>query len=190
MSDFTDRQKEIIDVSIQLISRGGIQALTTKNISESIGFSEPAIYRHFDSKMDILLGILSYFKDNLESTNSERSAIKSIESIFLRHFQNFTDNSAIAAVVFSEELFQNDKRLSDEVFSIMEYSRTHILSIIEEGQKSGEIRSDISKEHLSLIILGALRLIVTRWRLSDSAFELQTEGVALWESLRTLIQAR
>jgi len=188
MSDFTDRQKEIIDVSIQLIAKGGIQELTIKNISESIGFSEPAVYRHFDSKMDILLGILSYFKDNLKSTTPERSAIKSIESIFLRHFQNFTDNPAIAAIIFSEEIFQNDKRLSDEVFSILEHSRAQILSIIEDGQESGEIRNDISKEQLSLVIQGALRLIVTRWRLSGLAFELQTEGVALWESLRTIIQ--
>ena len=59
---FTKRQTEIINVSIDIIAERGIQNLTIKNISKSIGISEPAIYRHFDTKMDILLAILSYFK--------------------------------------------------------------------------------------------------------------------------------
>lgn len=50
MNDFTVRQKQIIQQSIQLIADKGIQGLTIKNISKSIGISEPAIYRHFDNK--------------------------------------------------------------------------------------------------------------------------------------------
>ncbi len=50
MNDFTVRQKQIIQESIQLIADKGIQGLTIKNISKSIGISEPAIYRHFDNK--------------------------------------------------------------------------------------------------------------------------------------------
>lgn len=194
MNDFTNRQKEIIDVSIQLISEGGIQALTIKNMSENIGISEPAIYRHFDSKMDILLGILSYFKNNTKAilnkiTDSEASTIEKLKLIFLEHFKQFTQNPAMAAVIFSEEIFQNDKRLSDEVFSIMKLNQDKILSIIKEGQKKDQIRSDVSKEQLVLIITGTLRLVVTKWRLSDFSFDLQTEGIKSWNTLIILIKA-
>ena len=51
----TERQQEILDKSIEIISRKGIQGLTIKNLSKEIGISEPAIYRHFESKTDILL---------------------------------------------------------------------------------------------------------------------------------------
>jgi len=192
MTDFTDRQREIIDVSTQLISKGGIQELTIKNISESIGISEPAIYRHFSNKMDILLGILSHFKNNTKSileriTSHEIPAIKQLESIFFRHFQQFTAKPAMAAVIFLEEIFQNEKRLSEEVFLIMKLCQDTISVIIEKGQKSGEIRSDISKEQLSLIIMGTLRLIVTKWRLSSFSFHLEKEGATLWNSIKKLI---
>lgn len=194
MNNFTDRQKEIIDVSIQLISEGGIQALTIKNISDIIGISEPAIYRHFDSKMDILLGVLSYFKNKTKTildriTDSEVSTIEKLKLIFLEHFKQFTQNPAITAVIFSEEIFQNDKRLSDEVFSIMKLNQDKILSIIKEGQKKEQIRSDVSKEQLALIITGSLRLVVKKWRLSNFSFDLQAEGVKSWNTLSILIKA-
>ena len=61
----TERQKEIIEKSIVIIDEKGIQGLTIKNIAKAIGTSEPAIYRHFDSKLDILCTILNGFKENI-----------------------------------------------------------------------------------------------------------------------------
>ena len=54
----TDRQKEIISVSLDLISEKGIQGLTIKNLAQRIGITEPAIYRHYENKIHILLASL------------------------------------------------------------------------------------------------------------------------------------
>lgn len=192
MNTFTERQKEIIDVSIKIIAEKGIQQLTIKNISKSMGISEPAIYRHFDGKMDILLAILSHFKKNshiisAKIISNKTSSIKQIESIFINHFKQFAANPALTAVIFSEEIFQNDKRLAEQVNLIMQLNQNMIIKIIEKGQQNNEIRSDISKKHLSIIIMGALRLIVAKWRLSKYSFDLEQEGTDLWNSINNVI---
>ncbi len=194
MNDFTDRQKQIIEVSINIIAEKGIQQLTIKNISGNLGISEPAIYRHFESKLDILLAIISNFKidsqDAVKRIHSvDRPAIEKIEMIFSTHFKRFAEKPALAAVLFSEEIFQNDKRLSTQVAAIMKLSQEAISTLIEKGQQKDEIRNDIGKEQLSLIIMGSLRLIVTKWRLSGFVFELEREGANLWKSIRILIES-
>jgi AcrR family transcriptional regulator len=63
----TDRQLEIIQTSIKLISSKGIQGLTMKNLSKEIGISEPAIYRHYDNKIEILVSILDYFSSTTQT---------------------------------------------------------------------------------------------------------------------------
>ena len=63
MRDFTKRQNEIIQTSIKLISDKGIQNFTTKSLASLLGISEPAIYRHFSSKREILLSILQQIKE-------------------------------------------------------------------------------------------------------------------------------
>jgi AcrR family transcriptional regulator len=192
MNTFTDRQKEIIDVSIKIIAEKGIQQLTIKNISKSMGISEPAIYRHFDCKMDILLAILSHFKKNSHIISSKiisnkTSSIKQIESIFINHFKQFAANTALSAVIFSEEIFQNDKRLAEQVNLIMLLNQNMFIKIIKKGQQNNEIRSDISEKQLSIIIMGALRLIVAKWRLSKYSFDLEQEGAEMWNSIKKVI---
>lgn len=187
----TPRQTEIINISINIISEKGIQQLTIKNIAKDMGISEPAIYRHFKSKFDILSTILSSFEDNGiiitdQVISAKTSSLKKMEAIFLNHFEQFSKNPALTAVIFSEEIFQNDAILANQVNKIMQGNQNTIFEIIETGQKNGEIRNDISKNQLSLIIMGSLRLIVTKWRLSKFSFDLNKEGIKLFNSIKKI----
>ena len=192
MKELTSRQKDIVDVAIRLIHEGGIQSVTMKNIAKSLGISEPAIYRHFQSKLDILLSMLEQFKqrsgNHLSRARSlNGSGMKQLETIFLEHSGQFATPPHMTAVVFSEEAFQDDSRLSETVFSVMTLAHDTLVDILDYAQKNGEVRNDIPKEHLALMILGALRLMVKRWRLSNYAFDLKQESIQIWTSLQTLL---
>lgn len=193
MENFSERQQQIINAAIELIAEKGIQQLTIKNLSKKIGVVEGAIYRHFDSKINIILGILSVFKQSkngvMDILNAElKSPLHQLQTLFIERFKYFTKNPAIAAVIFSEEIFQNEKQLSVAVFAIMNESQQVIHKLIEKGQESGQIRPDILPEQLSLIITGAIRLIVTKWRLSGFAFDLEKDGLQLWQSLKRILE--
>ena len=192
MNILTGRQKEILDAAVNIISEKGIQNLTIKNLSKEIGFSEPAIYRHFESKIDILLTILSVFENKMREHNNlidseTNSSLEQLYLIFKNHFNNFSKNSALASVIFSEEIFQDDKRLSEKIYSIMRYNFEFIKSIIKRGQEEKEIRSDIDAEQLIIVIMGSLRLIIKKWTLSNYSFDLKKDGDKLWKSLNTIL---
>jgi hypothetical protein len=96
----------------------------------------------------------------------------------------------MSAVVFSEEAFQDNSQLSEKIFSVMTLAHDTIVEIIDSAQQRREIRADIPKEHLTLMILGALRLMVKRWRLSNYAFDLKEESHRMWTSLSTLLAVK
>ena len=56
---YTDRQVEIIEAATRRIDQYGIQNLTIKNLASDINVTEPALYRHFKRKDDILLILLN-----------------------------------------------------------------------------------------------------------------------------------
>jgi hypothetical protein len=139
------------------------------------------------------LGILSLFKENKENflTNilsDNINPIHKLNNMFETRLKFFANNRAIASVIFSEELFRNDPLLSKKVFEIMEENQKIILQIINACQKSSSIKSEVPSEQLAFIIIGALRLIVTKWRLSNYSFDLESEGKILWKSIETLIK--
>ena len=185
----SERQEQIINESMKIISQGGIQSLTIKKISKEIGISEPAIYRHFDSKMAILTAILKKFEDRatcvLESIRSDTDlGFKSqLRKIFIGRCIHFSENPSLASVIFSEEIFRFDKTLSDHVKKIVDMHQFGIEGIIWNAKQNGELPQTCDEEHLSLLILGALRLIVTKWRLSNREFSLEEKGKNLWNTI-------
>jgi len=192
--ELTERQHQIVNTAIRLIASQGIQNLTIKNLAQAIGFSEPALYRHFDSKYAILEAILQRFESvtrqvrQLMEQQPPVSGIRKID-IFLTHrYQLFAADPEFARVLFSEEIFQNEITLSRLLLGIMDEHRTLLVQAIRQAQSESEIRSDIGFNHLFHIIVGSMRLLVNRWCYSGYAFDLVAEGQALWQAIRQIIQ--
>jgi len=192
LPNLSKRQKQIIEIAINIISRKGIQDLTMKNLSNEIGISEPAIYRHFESKQKILIAVLDSFKHenkllnenlNYEGETSFQHIKRSIEMII----KKFKKNPAISAVIFSEEIFQNQSELAEMVKILMNSTIDFIKNLLEKGQIDGSIRLDIDKDDLSIIVMGSIRHIVTVWRLSGFSVDLEISGKKLIKSLEILI---
>ena len=188
----TKRQKEIIEVALELISEKGIQGFTIKNLSQKIGITEPAIYRHYDNKIHILIAILDLMKSNTEQIfnkelNNDNKAIDKIEHLFTKHFASFSATPSLVSVIFSEEIFRNEPVLIDKISGIVDKNYKILTTIITNGQKNGELRTDIEAKHLSTIIMGSLRLFVKKWQFSGYSYNLPKEGKKLFDSIKLLI---
>ncbi len=188
------RRQQIVRIAIKLLSEGGIAALTTKNLAKAVGVTEPALYRHFNSKLDILVAILDHFEEHMNTLfekgiNQQEAVLDQIQMVYGRVFRSFSAQPALASVVFSEELFRHDKRLAERVARIMNTVEGRILNLL--GSKKGrvECRNDVPAKDLTRVVMGSLRFIVTRWRLGGYEFDLEKEGAVFWQSLRRMIAA-
>ncbi|MFW5695633.1 MAG: TetR/AcrR family transcriptional regulator [Alkalispirochaeta sp.] len=191
----TDRQQEIMDTAISIIAEEGIQKLTTKELSRRIGISEPALYRHFENKLAILVAILEHFSRwsggvLREISESDRSPEEKIRELFRQHAARFVESPATSAVLFSEEIFKNHPELMNSMMSIMGTAERFVGRILSEGIAAGRLRGDVPLEHLAMVTLGALRLLVTRWRLNDYGFDLPAESERLADSVVTMVSLR
>ena len=95
--NFTTRQVEIIEASKYLIGKKGIQNLTIKNLAKKMSFSEPALYRHFKDKTEILKALLLYHREIIKSEiikimDSEKSSLIKIQEIFKFKFKHIEKN--------------------------------------------------------------------------------------------------
>ena len=188
----TERQVQIIEESMELIASKGIQGFTIKNLSKAIGISEPAIYRHFESKTDILLSILNNFKDMgaimSMIIDNDDTALEKIEFMFSKMLEVFSEQPSIVSVIFSEEIFKNETVLKDRIIEVHNMHQDNVEKIIVRGQKAGNVRKDIDDHSLALIIMGSLRLLVKRWDLNNHNFDLAKEGKKLIKSFSLILK--
>ncbi|NLB63331.1 MAG: TetR/AcrR family transcriptional regulator [Fibrobacter sp.] len=187
----SSRQIEIIEAAALRIDEYGIQNLTTKTLAQDIGISEPALYRHFAGKNDILLTLLQYFKHQLQQRllllDTKASAAVTLKQIFQQQFQIFTENPAIVSVIFAESIFQFNPELSQKVKEIMILMSETVENNIVLGQKQGEYRSTLSPKATVTIITGAMRMAVLKWKLSKHQSDLNQDGQAVLDGLFKLL---
>lgn len=190
--ELTIRQLDIIKKAIGIIATEGYQDLTTKHLADRVGVSEAALYRHFDSKTELIHKILEYFQalaqQAMGSIHSDISdPLEQVKAFVMNRYTLFVENPDLAKVMFSEEIFQNDRSLAEHNLAIMHIHRDQLLQSIKAAQKLGEIRTDLEAIHLFRIIVGSMRLLVMQWQLSGNAFPLKTEGEKLWDTIVTMI---
>lgn len=194
MEKFTERQIEIMEAATSRIDRYGIQNLTIKTLAEDIGLSEPALYRHFKSKNDILYGVLSYFiiemKTRLNNIqiNSDETAGDILRTIFKSQLQTFTDKPAIVSVIFAESIFHYNEGLSYKVSEIIELMHQYVHTNIKKGQHDGHYNKLINASTLATIILGGIRMTVLKWKISGHKTNLIKDGKAVLEGILKMIE--
>lgn len=192
-TQYSERQVQIINAAIKLMGEGGIQLLTTKNLAREVGVSEPALYRHFSNKVDILQQVLSYLRLRIEQrleriTSSDVSPSEKLRELVIRQFEAFTNRPEIVVVLLSEGLYQNNKELSSLVFSIMQDSSSFYLQVIKDGQDSGDFRKDLPAERIAFMIMGSMRFCVIQWHLSGFSYDLIPKGEELLNTFFTILR--
>ncbi len=188
----SERQQQIIEESIKIIDEKGIQGLTIKNLSKAIGISEPGIYRHFESKTEILLSMLNNFKEMAIMLSEimetlESPAIEKIRFMFSKMLELFSETPSMVSVIFSEEIFKNEEVLKIKIVEILSLHGQTLENIISKGQSAKNIRGDIDEKSLALLAMGSLRLLVKKWDMNNHNFNLRTEGNKLIDVLSKIL---
>ncbi len=195
MKDFSKKQLNLINISLDIILKEGIQSLTIKNLSTRAGVTEPAIYRHFKSKFDILYSLLDFFEKHsdifLENIEDNQSVgLEKLKIFFLTHCKRFNEKKAFAIIMFSEEIFINNNELENKLFQIIAKQKKVLLSIIRKSQENNLITSAIPQEHIFTLIIGSLRFLVSQWKMGKFKANLEEMGIEFWESVEILLQLK
>ncbi|MCK9281296.1 MAG: TetR/AcrR family transcriptional regulator [Melioribacteraceae bacterium] len=185
-----ERQILIIDEAIKIIHELGYQAFSIRELSKRVGISEPAIYRHFLNKEDIVLGILGRFNEFDQSLFQEvkkyKKPIDQIQCFIQFHFDFLEKNPGMTSIVFAEEIFNQSDLLRDKLISIIGKRKYLIKNIIDEAHFNDEV-VEIDSQELITIILGFIRLVILEWRMSNFSFSLSKRGKKVVNTIEKLL---
>lgn len=192
--DFTERQIEIMEAATLRIDKFGIQELTIKNLASDLSLSEAALYRHFKSKNEILLGLLTYFILEMNERlaviieDKEKQPSELLKKIFLSQLNTFVQKPAIVSVIFSEGIFQFNKELSDKVSTMMALMQKNINALIVRGQNDGVYGKLLGADTITTIIMGSMRMVVLKWKLSGNKSNLVNDGKNVLNGLLKMLE--
>ena len=191
----SDKQLEIIKATGNILTSSGVSGLTIKKLAAAMHFSESAIYRHFESKEEIIYALLDFLATNMdERLTASRSINENQKEQFVRLFQNqysfFKQNPYFVVAVFSDGLMEESQRINEMIYKIMSVKIKHLKPLLIEGQQSGVFTNAISADDLTHIVMGTFRLQMYKWRMAEFQFDIEIEGNKMIQAMLTLIHLK
>lgn len=188
--DHETRLNQILTAARELIASGGVAALTVRGIARKVGVTEAAIYRHVDSKDQVLVMLLEDVRqsvlDTIEQTTApDSNALDKLEHALQHHLSFIESRRGISFVVIAEAAQFQEPRVRNAGKKLVEDYLKLLEGFIQQGIDEGEVESSISPSAAATMFFGMIQASVTRW-LFDSASHPLTENVlTLWYLYRT-----
>ncbi len=170
------RKKEIFNAIIEIISQKGISYISTTEITKKIGISQPAIYKHFKNKDEIILYFIDELKNELKKiidfANKGKDIFEKIQRLYEAHFKFVESTKVIPRIVFSDEIhdIKTDKKRIKFKEVCFDYYRNEITKIFLEENINRE-----KAELYAQILLGSFLITALNWMLDGMKYKLNSE---------------
>lgn len=153
------RQQQIKKAVLEIIAEEGLHNLSTRKLAKKIGFTEGAIFRHFETKRDIIKGIIDDVSRDLIGTlrNIVIGPAKSEEKLFNYLCENvkyLKENRGITILLFSEATHLGDQELKEKLNQILLKQKRFIIKMVKEGMAEGVWDKKIKAEDIATLYMG------------------------------------
>jgi AcrR family transcriptional regulator len=153
---------DIMRVAVHLFVKKGIDGTTIKDIAREARVAEGALYRHYKSKEELAWQLftthLSQFTAELMSkVYPEPTAEKRIRKFVEESFKAYEQDPELYSYLILQEHSELEKYSQNFV-----HPGHVVMKIIEDGQKSGEIRAGEPYVLGSMFLGGVIRVCVVK----------------------------
>lgn len=165
------RKEKILISALELLDEKGVAGVTTRNLAEKEGVSEPALYRQFKDKQAIIDRILVEFfsyDEKIENTILEMD-MPLKEAIFFyleRYGELYQNYSELSAVPFSMDLYFYNEENQRYFKAQMDSRHTFLANLIGGKDYKSTFKRDLSPEDFAEEILGLLSYQTYLWRMN------------------------
>ena len=177
-NEILKRKEKIIITAIDLFYEKGINGLTTKEIARRQSITEPAIYKQFNSKKDIVMAILdrcASFDELIKNTIIDnklvgKEGILYFARVYAEYYQNYPQ---ITTAMFSFDMFRYDVDLLQKMNHIINERSKVIFNLVTKGAEDQDFPVVVDKQALTDALFGVIWSTTFIWQMGGCNFDLK-----------------
>lgn len=178
MHRFLKRKESILICAIDILDELGVHGLTSKEIAKRQGITEPAVYKQFTGKQDILLAIMERFAafDELIMNTMIENKIAFPEGIryFARSFSEYYENyPQITTVMFSYDMLKYEEETYRKMQMIINRRLNFLTDFVKKGQADGDAVNTMDSGIYAEMLHGIIWSCTYTWKLNHCSYSLK-----------------
>jgi len=165
-----DRKADILQTALRLAFDVGPDRVTTGQIADRLGLTQPAIYKHFSSKEDIWRAVADHLAVRVENLIRRTASLPPeprLRALVLGHLRLVREAPALPEIMVMRDIAGRQKAFRQQMQNSMAAFRAALTGAIDGMRNTGAMRADIDAQDAAVLLLGVvqslvLRLLVTR----------------------------
>jgi len=182
-----DTKTQILDVAQDLIQRRGVNGMSFKDISESIGIQRASIHHHFETKEKLLEALMTRYtheygnaiEEIVASDSSAKNKLTRYMKLFLKTAEADPPEKACMCGMLAAEIDSIGKDAAKLVVDYSELCVKQVSKILDQGKKDGEFQFNGDPKVMARMIFSFLEggLIFVRANGNKQQFKAMTNQV-------------
>jgi AcrR family transcriptional regulator len=180
-SDTPGTEERLLREAARLFRKQGFDGTSTRELAAAVGLQSASLYHYMETKEDLLFSICIAGNDLMIAAVTEAieglEPLEALHAAIQAHLAEAILHRDVYLTTLAEVKALSPRRRRDVSKKRQEYSDV-LVGVIERAQEAGEVRTDVSAEHLMLVL---------RNLLSWTLFWFRTDGDLTIEQLAQLM---
>lgn len=152
----TPRQAEILDRAAELVAESGLAQLTMKRLAERVGFTEPALYRHYPGKSALLAAMIERLGGRLLETMEKIAGDRQVApaerllAMVRHHVAMLRATRGLPILILAEGLASGDRELIERVGGVMR----RYLALLDGVLAELDLDAGVAPDRQAILFLG------------------------------------
>jgi AcrR family transcriptional regulator len=143
-----ERKLQITQAAISIMAEHGLSGTTTRRIAEEVGVSEPALYKYFPGKKELLLEALDevgnrFFATLAKAAHAGDTVPESIYNMSASFYEFVMDHPEESMLLFETVTGARDPEIRSALSDKMLQSISVLSGMFEDGKEQGSVRKDL-----------------------------------------------
>ena len=142
------RKRQIVETVLELVAGHGADAVSAQLIADTIGLSQPAVFRHFRTKEAVWMAVIGWLQERLAHVWSEARGdqehpppIGVLKRMFLGHVELIIRYPGLAKVVFSDHIRHQYPALHEQFHVLYRWYEREVTTLLEDAVRTSELPS-------------------------------------------------
>ena len=147
------RRREIADAALAILGEAGLTGLTSATIAKKVGVTDAALFRHFQSKHEVIAAAIDRAEEILFEGFPPKSQdpLDRLGDFFRRRVRTLRENPGVAKLMMSEHLAEVAPWATARLREFRRRSQKFVRACIEEAPGS-----QLAPEVATVLVLGSI----------------------------------
>ncbi|MFZ4579024.1 MAG: DUF2249 domain-containing protein [Myxococcota bacterium] len=179
-----ERREQIVKVALELLADQSVELLSTRAIALRMGLSQPAIFRHFRTRDDLLQGVVAHAREGLADLAARELAgraggLRDLRALVRALFDHVQRHPGLPRILFHDASGAGQPQLRAMLHALVDMQRTLMAELVRAGQREGEIPDTVAPEHAGQLFVALLQGTLLQWRLAGAPQDPSPDGLAI-----------